>query len=62
MTDVVPATDAWNPADECLAHVAAPRIIGGPSHHHVCRRPSGHRTDDNQAQDHAHVCGCGATW
>lgn len=59
-------TDAWNPDDECLAHIKAPRIIGGPSHHHVCRKIHDHTTVDVlpafERDVRLHRCGCGATW
>lgn len=37
-----PAPDAFLPGDYCGTWIKAPRVIGGPSHTHVCRLDPAH--------------------
>ena len=46
--------DAYDPSAECHVWVKAERVIGGPSHTHVCRRRPTHADQ--------HLCMCGHEW
>lgn len=57
--EVAVQLDGFDPSLECRAWEPAPRVIGAPSHTHVCREEPQHRWRD---EDSEHRCTCGHRW